>query len=134
MGSKRKTKRENGRKNDDGKLRFDLIPVRPLCAIAEVFTTGAQIYDDRNWENGLRWGRVFAAMMRHAFAWWGGERYDPDGGQDHLSSVAWCAMALMEYQETHPDLDDRPKRKAEKGRERQKKVDRRQAGTPQTKA
>ncbi len=98
-----------GRKDDSGKLRYDLIPVGPLQKLAEVYTIGAKKYDDRNWEGGLTWGRVFGALCRHAFAWWGGEILDPVDGQHHLSSVAWCAFALMQYEETHPELDDRIK-------------------------
>ena len=96
-----------GRKDDTGKLRFDLIPVRPLEEVARVYTIGAAKYDDRNWENGLSWGRVFAALMRHAWAWWRRERLDQTDGQHHLASVVWCALALMEYEETHQELDDR---------------------------
>lgn len=98
-----------GRKDDSGKLRFDLIPAGPLQELARVYTMGAEKYDDRNWENGLTWGRVFAAMMRHAWAWWRGETNDPDDGQHHLASVAWCALALMEYQMfSGAGEDDRP--------------------------
>lgn len=97
-----------GNKQDAGKLRFDLIPPRPLEELARVYTIGAAKYADRGWEKGLRWGRVFAAMMRHAWSWWRGERTDPVDGQHHLASVAWCALALMEYERTHPELDDRP--------------------------
>src|SRR5258708_39855322 len=95
-----------GTKYDQGKLRFDLLPVKPLGLVAEVYTIGAKKYADRNWELGIQWGRVFGALLRHAFKWWGGERRDPDG-QHHLASVVWCALALMEYEETHQELDDR---------------------------
>ena len=98
-----------GRKDDDGKLRFDLIPVRPLEEVAKVYTTGAGKYADRNWEKGFKWGRVFAALMRHAWAFWRGEARDPEDGQHHLSSVVWCALTLMEFEQTHPELDDRSK-------------------------
>lgn len=101
-------RKTEGVKHDGAKLRFDLIPAEPLQALAHVFTLGANKYGDRNWENGLKWGRVFAAMMRHAWAWWKGERNDPEDGQHHLASVAWCALVLMEYERTHPELDDRP--------------------------
>jgi hypothetical protein len=101
-------KPEEGRKNDGGKLRFDLLPVEPLKQVVHVYTMGAAKYTDRNWEKGMRWGRIFAALMRHAWAWWAGERNDPVDGQHHLASVAWCALALMEYEQTHPELDDRP--------------------------
>lgn len=96
-----------GRKNDEGKLRYDLIPPRSLEALARVYTIGSAKYTDRNWEKGIKWGRVFAAMMRHAWAWWRGEIYDQVDGQHHLGSVAWCAFALLEYELTHPELDDR---------------------------
>lgn len=96
-----------GTKFDDGKLRYDLIPPRPLQELARVYTIGARKYDDRNWEKGIKWGRIFAAMMRHAWAWMIGERWDPVDGQHHLASVAWCAFALMEFESTHPELDDR---------------------------
>ena len=97
-----------GRKDDADKLRFDLLPVRPMQELARVYTIGATKYSDRNWERGLKWGRVYAALQRHANAWWGGERFDTVDGQDHLASVAWCAMALLEYERTRPEFDDRP--------------------------
>jgi len=56
-----------GTKYDNDKARFDLIPPGPLYQVAELFAMGAKKYDDRNWEKGLQWGRVFAAMMRHAW-------------------------------------------------------------------
>lgn len=97
-----------GRKDDNGKARFDLIPPWPLYQLAELFGQGAEKYADRNWELGIKWGRIFAAMMRHAWKWWGGEEHDGEDGQHHLTSVAWCAFVLLEYIETHPELDDRP--------------------------
>ena len=100
-----------GRKDDTGKLRFDLIPAGPLNKLAEVYTIGARKYADRNWEKGIAWSRIFAAMQRHAWKFWNGERYDQQDGQEHLASVAWCAFALLEYLETHNELDDRPRRK-----------------------
>jgi hypothetical protein len=98
-----------GRKDDIGKLRYDLFPPGPLSLVAEVFTIGAKKYDDRNWEKGIKWGRIFGALMRHAWKWWGGEKNDPVDGQHHLASVAWCCLVLMEYERTHPEMDDRGK-------------------------
>lgn len=96
-------------KDDSGKARFDLIPPRPLMHLAELYAMGARKYEeDRNWEKGLDYSRVFAAMMRHAWAFWNGEEIDPVDGQHHLDSVAWCAFALREYRYTHPEKDDRP--------------------------
>ena len=98
---------DNGVKHDDGKLRYDLIPAYPLDELARVYTIGAKKYGDHNWLKGMLWGRIFAAMMRHAWAWWRGETHDPVDGQHHLSSVAWCAFTLMEYERSKLGEDDR---------------------------
>lgn len=88
--------------------RFDLLPVGPLTEIAEHFGRGASKYADRNWELGYEWSKSFAALQRHAWAFWGGETYDPELGSHHLAAVAFHAMAMMEWGRTRPDLDDRP--------------------------
>jgi len=89
------------------KLRYDLIPVRPLADLAEVYTVGCKTYGDNNWRNGIKWSRILAAMFRHLEAFRGGELKDKESGCYHLASVAWGAFALLEYTRTHPDLDDR---------------------------
>jgi hypothetical protein len=88
--------------------RFDLIPSRPLTLLAEHFGLGAEKYADRNWERGYEWSKSYAALMRHVTAWWGGETLDEESGSNHLVSVAWHAFALLEWAETHPEMDDRP--------------------------
>lgn len=95
-----------GAKNDEDKLRYDLIPVGPLEELARVYTIGANKYADNNWRKGFRWGRLFAALCRHAFAWWRGESFDPDG-QHHMASVAWIAFSLMEFERENIGEDDR---------------------------
>lgn len=98
-----------GAKKQVKKARFDLIPVGPLKRLAEHYGHGASHYEDRNWEKGIDWSDIYAAMMRHATDWWGGEDYDKDGFH-HLVAVAWYAFALLEYEHTHPELDNRPYR------------------------
>jgi hypothetical protein len=98
-----------GLKDDSSKLRMDLIPVYPLRKLAEVYTIGAKKYADRNWEKGIEYSRLYGAMLRHLTAWWGGEQNDPEDGQHHLASVVFGAFALMEYERTHGELDNRPK-------------------------
>lgn len=96
-----------GKKSDDGKRRFDLIPVDALEALADLYGMGAEKYGDRNWEGGFKWGRVFAAMMRHAWAWWRGETLDRQDFQHHLIAVAWCAFTLYQFDTKHDGEDDR---------------------------
>lgn len=90
--------------------RFDLVPVRPLTALAEHYGKGALKYANRNWERGYDWSLNYAALMRHVTQWWDGEDLDPETGSHHLAAVAWHAFALLEFAETHPELDDRPRR------------------------
>lgn len=92
---------------DSEKVRFDLIPARPLFEIAEILTFGAKKYGDRNWESGFRWGRLFAACMRHLWAWWGGEEFDQESGRSHLAHAACCLVMLMETVHRFPEHDDR---------------------------
>jgi hypothetical protein len=86
-----------GIKNDAGKPRLDLMSGPALFELGKVLEIGARKYGDRNWEKGLKWGRVFGALMRHAWKFWMGERHDNEDGQHHLASVMWCAMVLLHY-------------------------------------
>lgn len=99
-------------KNDelDNKLRFDLIPVLPMVEIAKVFTGGAKKYGDRNWEKGLYWMRCIGAVMRHISMWLLGETFDRESGINHLAHAATNLLFLLEYQQTHPELDNRSKK------------------------
>ena len=101
-----------GTKFDSEKLaRFDLIPPEALFALAELYGRGAKKYSDRNWEKGINFNRVFRALNNHAWLWWGGEEFDPDG-QHHLDSVAWNAFALRTFlARGMKDFDNRPPKK-----------------------
>jgi hypothetical protein len=101
-------KEDTAKKFDNEKIRMDLLPVRALTGIAEVLTHGAKKYGDRNWENGLKWSRVFGATLRHLFAWWGGEDIDKESGLHHLKHVGCNILFLLEFIITRKDLDDRP--------------------------
>jgi len=98
-----------GDKHDLGKLRYDLVAPEGLKGLVEVLTFGATKYADRNWEKGLAWGRVFAALMRHMWAWWNGESIDPETGLSHLHHAACNIHFLQTYETRHTGTDDRPK-------------------------
>lgn len=98
-----------GRKDDGGKLRYDLIPPDALDALARVYTKGATVYGDRNWEQGISYCRIFAALMRHCWAWFRGEENDPDDGLHHMAHAAWNCMTLLAYSmRGMKSFDDRP--------------------------
>lgn len=89
--------------------RYDLIPPEALHALAEHYGRGAKKYADRNWEAGYNWGLSFAALMRHAWAWWRGEDIDEETGSNHMTAVAWHALTLATFQARGRGTDDRPK-------------------------
>ena len=97
-----------GVKYDGGKPRFDLIPAVPLETLAKIYTMGAEKYADRNWEKGIQYSRIYAAVMRHLNKYWSGENLDPESDLPHLAHAAWGLLALLEFDATHPELDDRP--------------------------
>jgi len=97
----------SGEKQDEGKLRYDPIPAYPLQELARVYTIGSKKYGDNNWRSGIAYSRIVAALQRHLEMWKQGRDVDPDDGQHPLASVAWCALTLMEYEITHPELDNR---------------------------
>lgn len=99
----------DGQKFDTGKTRVELFPGDALLAISQVLTFGAKKYSARNWEQGIAWGRVFGALMRHLWAWWQGESKDPETGLSHLWHAGCCIVFLIAYEERGMTaFDDRP--------------------------
>ena len=100
MGSK--TMKE-GKKNDfqDGKLRWDLLPLEEIEDIVKVYTSGANKYGENTWQlldNGYQ--RYKAAMLRHLLEYEKGNKVDEDTGCQHLAQVAWNAIAML-YLDKH---------------------------------
>ncbi|QDH48952.1 hypothetical protein KDI96_gp47 [Arthrobacter phage Gisselle] len=87
--------------------RFDLLPVGPLTELAVHFGRGAQKYEPHNYRKGYEYSKGYAALQRHANAWWAGEDLDPEMQTSHLAAVAFHALALLEFTTTHPEMDDR---------------------------
>ena len=97
-----------GRKDDTGKVRMELLPPELLEATAVVLTFGAKKYEDRNWEKGMKWSRVFGALMRHLWSWWKGEKCDVETGYSHLWHASCCIAFLIAYEQRQTGEDDRP--------------------------
>lgn len=103
--------REEARRYDGGKLRWDLIDWRCVKEVVKVYTFGAVKYDDNNWRKGMEWSRVWASLQRHLYSFWAErEMYDNESGVHHLAHAAWNCLTLMWYSwfRRDPDLDDRP--------------------------
>lgn len=64
----------------------------------------------RNWEKGIAYSRVFAALMRHMWAWWRGEDKDAETGLSHLWHAGCCISFLIAFEQRGIGPDDRPSR------------------------
>jgi hypothetical protein len=84
-----------GKKDDDGKQRWDLVPMDAIAEIVKRYTHGATKYGSNNWQQVDNFkDRYYAALLRHLVAYRNGERMDDDG-LTHISAVAWNALALV---------------------------------------
>lgn len=97
-----------GRKDDTGKLPYDLLPSDAIEEVLEVLKYGAAKYEPRNWEKGMAWSRPFAALMRHMWAWWRREPCDIETGITHLAHAGCCLLFLLSYELRKTGVDDRP--------------------------
>jgi hypothetical protein len=88
--------REEGRKFDDGKPRWDLLPFGPVEDVVRVLTFGAKKYADNNWQNVTPFReRYFSAAMRHIAAYKRGEWLDTDSNLPHLAHAICDLIFLM---------------------------------------
>lgn len=99
---------DKGIKFDDKKNRLDLVPVSAIEAIGRALTHGAEKYDERNWEKGIEYGRLYGATLRHLLDWWNGSEEDDDSGLHPLDHAICDIAMLIEMRNIHPELDDRP--------------------------
>ena len=89
---------KSGHKEDNGKERFDLFPPEAMFALARILTFGATKYEDRNWERGILYGRVFAALQRHLWKWWMWEDTDEETRESHMAHALCCIVFLVTYE------------------------------------
>lgn len=87
--------------------RYDLIPVEAMAIVAQLYGKGAEKYAAHNWRRGYEWSKSYAALQRHANAFWQGVDDDEEMGLPHLASVVFHALALMTFMQEQPGFDDR---------------------------
>ena len=94
---------------DSDKVAYHLLPVDALDQVARVLTFGARKYGDRNWEKGIKFSRLFRAVLHHIWAWWSGEEVDPESGLHPLAHAACTVLFLLALVlRQKRDFDDRP--------------------------
>ncbi len=90
--------KSGAQKDVAGKPRFDLIPPEAMLALAEVYSLGAEKYEDRNWEKGIPFNVALGALKRHLNAFELGDMINSnDGCLEHISHVMWWAVALITF-------------------------------------
>jgi hypothetical protein len=83
------------KKNDQGKLLWNLLDLSIILKIVEILTFGASKYSANSWqdvENARE--RYWAAMMRHLQLHQAGEVYDPESKFPHLWH-AFCNLYFL---------------------------------------
>lgn len=91
-----------GKKFDQGKPEYGLLPVRALGEVVDVLTFGAQKYGRGNWKDVPDAGRrYFDAMQRHVWQYKQDQAknhrsLDLESNKHHLAHAICCLMFLLE--------------------------------------
>lgn len=103
-----------GVKNDQGKLRWTLLPIEPINEVIRVLMFGSETYDDDNWKkvpNAKE--RYYDAALRHITTWKQGNIYDGDecgddkekkmkdgekSGFHHLAHAVCCLLFILWFE------------------------------------
>jgi len=88
-----------GRKFDQEKQRWDLVPMGTFRQIVRVLTHGAGKYAPENWKHvkDAR-NRYYAAAKRHIEDWWEGGTNDEETGIHLLAHACCCLLFLMWFE------------------------------------
>lgn len=103
-------KKEMARKDDQDKIRMELIQPVLFEEVGKVLTFGAKKYEAFNWMkgNGLDSMRIYGSIQRHLNSWRDGEDNDKESGLLHLSHAACELMFLLQFQVKGGSTDTRP--------------------------
>lgn len=94
-----------GKKYDQGKPQWNLLPWLAVEEVVKVLTFGAKKYAPDNWRRVAdARNRYSAAALRHISAFMRGEEQDPETGLHHLAHATCCLLFLLELLDT-PDTN-----------------------------
>lgn len=99
---------EMATRHNEGKLKWSLVSFEALEPMVKGLEFGAKKYGIDNWKKGLPITEVCESMLRHIFAYLGGEDIDPESGLPHIAHIQDNAMFLGYMDLKMPQFDDRP--------------------------
>lgn len=85
-----------GKKYDENKHDWTLLPWEALGAVIEVMQYGADKYGRDNWKHVDPPSRYMAAAFRHLIAHQQGARADPESGLAHLAHAATNVLFMLQ--------------------------------------
>jgi len=98
-----------GRKFDNGKIDWTILPFDGLEPVVRVLEFGAKKYDRDNWRYVKPSIRYFRAALRHMVEYVLGRRVDPDSGESPLAHAACSLLFFLalgdDSEPTHPPLE-----------------------------
>lgn len=101
---------QEGRKYDNGKLRYDLVDPYALAWLVASLTYGTAKYAAWNWVSvEEQKDRYYGALMRHIEKWRSGEDDDTESGLPHLANAMFCVMCLTALNAPR-DMDEAQRR------------------------
>lgn len=96
-----------GKKFDQGKPDVSLVTKELIFAAAKALEFGAEKYGRDNYKLGMKWTKIYNALMRHMLAFNSKEDLDPESGLSHLYHAAANLNMLIYYYENKIGEDDR---------------------------
>jgi hypothetical protein len=80
-----------------------------LAELGVAMLEGAAKYGRHNYRAvGVRSSVYYDATLRHMFAWWEGEDFDPDSGMSHITKAIASLVVLRDAMIQGKLTDDRP--------------------------
>jgi hypothetical protein len=86
-----------GVKADGGKLPYELLPEDAIEEVVKVLQFGAKKYAPHNWEKGISFRRIYAAIRRHGVAVMRGEDNDPETGLSHWAHLTCEGLFALAF-------------------------------------
>lgn len=83
-------------KDDNNKIRLELLDFRFVEGIGEILTMGAKKYEANNWQKAEDASRYEGALLRHLAAYMKGEKVDPESGLPHVYHMG-CNLMFLDY-------------------------------------